>query len=214
MEHTPPLLAKGVKVVDLSAAYRIKDAAVYERAYGHHHTDAAGLERAVYGLTEFAREAVRVRPWSPIRGVTPTAAAAALIPLLRAGLIRSESIVINAASGVSGAGRAPKQNPALPRGERELLGVRHRRAPASAGDRAVAREVGGRPAARAAVRAPTCCRSSGGFWRRSTRSPCRRLLRAARCRRRCGRRTRMNLSSLSAMRPRRCAMCSEPMPCT
>src|SRR5688572_6764938 len=53
MEHTPPLLARGVKVVDLSAAYRLRDPAVYERSYGHRHTDVANLERAVYGLTEF-----------------------------------------------------------------------------------------------------------------------------------------------------------------
>ena len=50
MVHAPPLLSRGVKVVDLSAAYRINDPAVYEKAYGHPHTDPAGLERAAYGL--------------------------------------------------------------------------------------------------------------------------------------------------------------------
>src|SRR5690606_23105713 len=59
MEHAPALLKAGVKVVDLSAAYRIRDREVYERVYGHGHTDAAGLERAVYGLTEWARDKVR-----------------------------------------------------------------------------------------------------------------------------------------------------------
>ena len=54
MEHTPPLLARGVKVVDLSAAYRIKDAFVYEKAYGHLHTDAAG---PVYITTVFNKPA-------------------------------------------------------------------------------------------------------------------------------------------------------------
>lgn len=110
MEHTPPLLARGVKVVDLSAAYRLRDPAVYERAYGHPHTDAANLERAVYGLTEFARDQVRRADLVANPGCYPTAAAVALIPLLRAGLIRSETIIVNAASGVSGAGRTPKQN--------------------------------------------------------------------------------------------------------
>jgi N-acetyl-gamma-glutamyl-phosphate reductase len=110
MEHTQPLLSRGVKVVDLSAAYRLKDAAVYERAYGHKHTDAAGRERAVYGLTEFNRERVRGADLVANPGCYPTAAAIALVPLLRAGLIKPGSIIIDAASGVSGAGRAPKQN--------------------------------------------------------------------------------------------------------
>lgn len=110
MEHTPPLLARGVKVVDLSAAYRLRDAAVYEQAYGHPHTDAANLERAVYGLTEFARERVRGAELVANPGCYPTVAALALIPLLRAGLIAPESIIISAASGVSGAGRAAKPN--------------------------------------------------------------------------------------------------------
>jgi len=110
MEHTPALLALGVKVVDLSAAYRIRDASVYERAYGHPHTDPANLVRAVYGLTEWAREDVRKAELCANPGCYPTAAAIALIPLLRAGLIDPGSVVINAASGVSGAGRSPKQN--------------------------------------------------------------------------------------------------------
>jgi N-acetyl-gamma-glutamyl-phosphate reductase len=110
MEHTPPLLARGVKIVDLSAAYRLRDPHVYERAYGHHHTDAGNLDRAVYGLPEWARDRVRGASLVANPGCYPTAAAIALIPLLRAGLIRRESIIINAASGVSGAGRAPKPN--------------------------------------------------------------------------------------------------------
>jgi N-acetyl-gamma-glutamyl-phosphate reductase len=110
MEHTPPLLSRGVKVVDLSAAYRIKDAALYERTYGHHHTDPAGLERAVYGLTEWNRDRIKRADLVANPGCYPTAAAIALIPLLRAGPIRPETIVVNAASGVSGAGRQPKPN--------------------------------------------------------------------------------------------------------
>lgn len=110
MEHTPPLLARGVKVVDLSAAYRLRDPATYERAYGHPHTDPENLARAVYGLTEFAREQVRGADLVANPGCYPTAAAVALIPLLRAGLIRPESIIVSAASGVSGAGRQPKQH--------------------------------------------------------------------------------------------------------
>lgn len=113
MQHTPELLARGLKVVDLSAAYRIKDKALYEKAYGHPHTDAANLEHAVYGLTEFAREQVRRANLVANPGCYPTAAAIALIPLLRAGLIDPASIIINAASGVSGAGREPKPHTTL-----------------------------------------------------------------------------------------------------
>jgi N-acetyl-gamma-glutamyl-phosphate reductase len=110
MEHAPPLLARGVKLVDLSAAYRIRDPHAYEKAYGHHHTDAGNLDKAVYGLTEWAREQVRGASLVANPGCYPTVAAMALIPLLKAGLIVPDSIVINSASGVSGAGRSPKQN--------------------------------------------------------------------------------------------------------
>lgn len=110
MEHAPALLARGVKVVDLSAAYRIKDPSVYERVYGHAHTDLKNLEHAVYGLTEHARTHVQSARLVANPGCYPTVAALALIPLLRAGLIDPSSIIINAASGVSGAGRAPKPN--------------------------------------------------------------------------------------------------------
>jgi len=110
MEHTPELLSRGVKVVDLSAAYRIHDVATYERAYGHAHTDQGNLSRAVYGLTEWYRDEVRKAELCANPGCYPTAAAMALIPLLREGLIDPRSVIINAASGVSGAGRTPKQS--------------------------------------------------------------------------------------------------------
>jgi N-acetyl-gamma-glutamyl-phosphate reductase len=110
MEHTPALLARNVKVVDLSAAYRLRDAATYEKAYGHHHTDQGNLDRAVYGLTELARDQVRSASLVANPGCYPTAAALALVPLLAVGAIKPESIIISAASGVSGAGRAPKPN--------------------------------------------------------------------------------------------------------
>jgi N-acetyl-gamma-glutamyl-phosphate reductase len=125
MQHTPELLKRGVKVVDLSAAYRIKDAAVYEKAYGHAHTDAANLAHAVYGLSEFAREQVKKATLVANPGCYPTAAAIALLPLLgtppvpggfsasRSSLIDPTSIIINAASGVSGAGREPKPHTTL-----------------------------------------------------------------------------------------------------
>ncbi len=108
MVHTPQLLSRGVKVIDLSAAYRLKDASIYEAAYGHHHTDVANLSRAVYGLPEFFRDQVHGASLVANPGCYPTAAAIALVPLLRAGMIKRDSIVINAASGASGAGREAK----------------------------------------------------------------------------------------------------------
>ncbi len=113
MEHTPKLLERGVKVVDLSAAYRLKDPSVYEKAYGHHHSDAKNLEHAVYGLTEIMREQVARARLCANPGCYPTAAALALLPLLRAGVIEPGGLIVNAASGVSGAGRGPKPNTAL-----------------------------------------------------------------------------------------------------
>jgi N-acetyl-gamma-glutamyl-phosphate reductase len=83
---------------------------VYEGAYGHAHTDKPNIAHAVYGLTEFARAQVREARLVANPGCYPTAAAVALIPLLRAGLIDPSSIIVNAASGVSGAGRTPKPN--------------------------------------------------------------------------------------------------------
>jgi N-acetyl-gamma-glutamyl-phosphate reductase len=108
MVHAPQLLARGVKVVDLSAAYRLKDPHAYQAAYGHAHTDAPGLARAVYGLPELFREQVRAAQLVANPGCYPTAAALALAPLLRAGLIAPTGIIVNAASGASGAGREAK----------------------------------------------------------------------------------------------------------
>jgi N-acetyl-gamma-glutamyl-phosphate reductase len=108
MTHAPALLARGVKVVDLSAAYRLRDAAVYAAAYGHPHTDALNLPRAVYGLPELNRAAVAGAQLVANPGCYPTAAAVALAPFLRAGAIDPASIIVNAASGASGAGREAK----------------------------------------------------------------------------------------------------------
>ncbi len=108
MTHAPQLLSRGVKVVDLSAAYRLKDASIYHAAYGHHHTDAENLAHAVYGLPELYRERIAGATLVANPGCYPTASALAVAPFLRAGLIKGDSIIINAASGASGAGREAK----------------------------------------------------------------------------------------------------------
>jgi N-acetyl-gamma-glutamyl-phosphate reductase len=92
----------GLQVVDLSADFRLVDAAIYELWYGPH-GDPDLLENAVYGLTELDRERIRLAELIANPGCYPTAALLALAPLAEAGAI--ESVVIDAKSGVSGAGR-------------------------------------------------------------------------------------------------------------
>ncbi|HKO26168.1 MAG TPA: N-acetyl-gamma-glutamyl-phosphate reductase [Solirubrobacteraceae bacterium] len=100
------LRGRGVRVVDLSADFRLHDPAVYGRWYREH--QAPGLLRdAVYGLPERYREQIAKADLVANPGCYPTATLLALAPLARAGLI--EDVVIDAKSGVSGAGRAPSE---------------------------------------------------------------------------------------------------------
>jgi N-acetyl-gamma-glutamyl-phosphate reductase len=97
------LVDRGVRVVDLSADFRLRDPAVYELWYREHQAPQL-IERAVYGLPELYRGAVRDAAIVANPGCYPTAAVLALAPLARAGLIKD--VVIDAKSGASGAGRA------------------------------------------------------------------------------------------------------------
>ncbi len=107
MEHVPPLLDAGLKVIDLSADYRLKDAANYENWYKHAHMDVKNLATAVYGLPEFFAPAIAKANFVSNPGCYPTAAALGIAPLLQAGLVEATDMIINAASGISGAGRTP-----------------------------------------------------------------------------------------------------------
>ncbi|MEQ8371069.1 MAG: N-acetyl-gamma-glutamyl-phosphate reductase [Alphaproteobacteria bacterium] len=102
-------LPQHLKVVDLSADFRLSDVADYARWYGHDHQAPALQETAVYGLTELARDAVRQARLVANPGCYPTSAALPLAPLLAAGLIDGDDIIIDAKSGVTGAGRAAKE---------------------------------------------------------------------------------------------------------
>jgi N-acetyl-gamma-glutamyl-phosphate reductase len=105
-ELVKELRERGVRVVDLSADFRLRDPAVYEQWYrGHPATEL--LEKAVYGLPERYREQIRGADLVANPGCYPTAALLALGPLAREGLI--EDVVIDAKSGVSGAGRSPSE---------------------------------------------------------------------------------------------------------
>jgi N-acetyl-gamma-glutamyl-phosphate reductase len=101
----PRLLQRSVKVIDLSGAFRLKDAALYPRFYGFVHSAAMLLSEAVYGLPELQREQVRGARLVANPGCYATAAALALAPLLQAGLLEAGAVITDAASGVSGAGR-------------------------------------------------------------------------------------------------------------
>jgi N-acetyl-gamma-glutamyl-phosphate reductase len=102
-------LAKGPKVIDISADFRLRDPALYEATYGKPHQATERQKDAVYGLTEHAREDIRETDLVANPGCYPTTAQLPLRPLLEAGLIRTDPIVIDAKSGVSGAGRAAKE---------------------------------------------------------------------------------------------------------
>ena len=104
----PDLRRRGVRVIDLSADYRLTDAQVYADWYGHAHTDPEGLDQAVYGLPEIYREAIPPAGLIANPGCYTSTSILALAPLIAADLIERTGIIIDAKSGVSGAGRSPK----------------------------------------------------------------------------------------------------------
>jgi N-acetyl-gamma-glutamyl-phosphate reductase len=110
MGFVPKLLAAGVKVIDFSADYRIKDAALYEKYYKVQHTDLVNLKNAVYGLPELFREQVKKAKLIANPGCFPTSTILALAPLLKHGLIETKNIIVNSVTGASGAGKNPSVN--------------------------------------------------------------------------------------------------------
>jgi N-acetyl-gamma-glutamyl-phosphate reductase len=108
LEVAPALLERGVRVIDLSADYRLKDARVYADWYGHAHSDPAGLARAVYGLPELFRKAIPPARLIANPGCYTSTSILALAPLIAEDKIERTGIIIDAKSGVSGAGRSPK----------------------------------------------------------------------------------------------------------
>ncbi len=105
LAFVPQLLKAGLRVVDLSADYRIKDRAIYERFYRVAHSDRENLNRSVYGLPELNRAVIRKANLIANPGCYSTAAILAVMPLLVLGMCDSDSIIIDAKSGVTGAGK-------------------------------------------------------------------------------------------------------------
>jgi len=98
-----------VRIVDLSADFRLRDPEIYADWYGRAHTATEVQKRAVYGLPEVYREYIRGAHLVACPGCYPTAALLALVPLFKARMIKTEDITIDAKSGVSGAGRSLKE---------------------------------------------------------------------------------------------------------
>ncbi|WP_374356291.1 N-acetyl-gamma-glutamyl-phosphate reductase [Chitinimonas sp.] len=105
MQDASPLLAAGIKVIDLAADFRIADVAEWEKWYGMSHASPQLITEAVYGLPEVNREAIRSARLVANPGCYPTAVQLGYLPLLEAGLADHSSLIADCKSGVSGAGR-------------------------------------------------------------------------------------------------------------
>ena len=99
----------GPRIIDLSADFRLRDAATYAEWYGGPHPAPALLREAVYGLTEYARDALPSARLVACPGCYPTAVLLGVLPLVEAGMIDPARVSVNALSGVSGAGRGLKE---------------------------------------------------------------------------------------------------------
>ncbi len=106
MGYVPGLRAMGIRCIDWSADYRLKDAALYEKWYCRHE-DPKGLAEAVYGLPEYFGDQIKRAGLVANPGCYPTSATLAIAPILAAGLIEPDGIIVNSVSGISGAGRTP-----------------------------------------------------------------------------------------------------------
>ena len=103
-------LPKGVKVIDMSADFRLRDPETYQQWYGLSHSAPHLLNKAVYGLSEHYRKEIEKAELVACPGCYPTATLMALLPVIKAGVVSHEDLIIDAKSGVTGAGRSPKQN--------------------------------------------------------------------------------------------------------
>lgn len=131
-DMAPTLLAKGCKVLDLSADYRFTDLSVYETWYGKTRTDREVAETAVYGLPELYREQIAGAQLVGCAGCHCTASLLALSPLLKQGLILSETAIIDSKTGLSGAGRKAAVNMLLAEADQSVAAygvARHRHTP-------------------------------------------------------------------------------------
>ncbi len=110
LHMVPALLERGLRVIDLSADFRLRDAELWAQWYGQPHTAADALQQAVYGLPERYRSQIAGAQLVACPGCYPTAVQLGFLPLLEQSLVDTSQLIANAASGVSGAGRQAKVN--------------------------------------------------------------------------------------------------------
>lgn len=108
MHHVPTVLDAGARVIDISADYRIQDVAVWEQTYGETHVSPELIPEAVYALPEWNAEAIKGGRLLACPGCYPTAIHLGFLPLLAAGVVDAGSLIADAKTGVSGAGRTAK----------------------------------------------------------------------------------------------------------
>jgi N-acetyl-gamma-glutamyl-phosphate reductase len=106
IEEVPSLMETGIKVIDLSGDYRLKDTAKYKKWYGHEHTDSKNLKDAVYGLPELFRDKIKAADLVANPGCYATSIILACAPLFKEGVVKKD-IIADAKSGTSGAGMVP-----------------------------------------------------------------------------------------------------------
>ncbi|MGH7990453.1 MAG: N-acetyl-gamma-glutamyl-phosphate reductase, partial [Limisphaerales bacterium] len=104
-EYAVPLLKAGCAVIDLSADFRLKNAAIYKEFYEHDHPAPELLKKSVYGLPEIYHEQIKKSSLIASPGCYPTSILLPVIPLLKSGLVKPAGIIADSLSGVSGAGR-------------------------------------------------------------------------------------------------------------
>jgi N-acetyl-gamma-glutamyl-phosphate reductase len=109
-EVVPQLVDRVGGIVDLGADFRLNDASLYPTWYGEAHPAPELLPRFAHGIPELYRDEIVAKKLVAAAGCYPTAAALALAPLVKAGLIETTGVIVDAASGVSGAGKVPKAN--------------------------------------------------------------------------------------------------------
>lgn len=108
MAAAAPLLARGIRVIDLSADYRLRDPNVYAEWYGESHSDTENLAHAVYGMPELYGDDIPGARLIANPGCYPTSAILGLAPLVAGEFVEPTGIIVDSKSGVSGAGRSPK----------------------------------------------------------------------------------------------------------
>src|SRR6266550_2561972 len=113
-ESAKALLARNVRVIDFSADYRLNDAETYRQLYEHEHPDPERLGKTPYGLPELFGTQIPDAKLVANPGCYPTSAILPLAPLLKAGLVEPDDIIVDSKSGVSGAGRTPKLSTLYP----------------------------------------------------------------------------------------------------